>query len=206
MSRRWWILVGIGLFVLVLDQWSKFLAVKHLTPGLEGRSGAIEQLGAFYGEVEHPCRSVGARCPQVTVVEGFWSWRYVENPGAAWGFLRSAPESIRVPFFFFVSLAAIAFIIGFFRKLEDDQWVTIIALSLVFGGALGNFVDRIHLSYVIDFIDWYLAPIQYRWPTFNVADSAISTGVVLLMLEWLRDAVRSKSDKSETNVTPEKAG
>ncbi|NJK88953.1 MAG: signal peptidase II [Myxococcales bacterium] len=148
--------------------------------------------------MEHPCRGAGLDCPTLEVVDGFWYWRYVQNPGAAWGVLRDAPENLRVPFFFFVSVAAIVFILAFFRKLEDQQHLTIVALSLVFGGAIGNFIDRIHLSYVIDFIDWYIG--TYHWPTFNIADSAISCGVVLLMIEWIRDAVRggSKADAPST--------
>lgn len=200
MSRKWWFLVGIGLFVLLLDQWSKFMAVKHLTPGLAGTSGALAEITAFYGEVEHPCRAAGPGCPTIEVVDGFWYWRYVQNPGAAWGFLRDAPESIRVPFFFIISVAAIVFIIAFFRRLNPDQYLTIVALSLVFGGAVGNFIDRIHLNYVIDFIDWYIG--TYHWPTFNVADSAISCGVALLMIEWIRDAIRGTS----SDASAEKAG
>jgi len=193
-------MVGIGLFVLLLDQWSKFMAVKHLTPGLEGTSG-LSAVTAFYGDVEHPCRGARLGCPTIEVVDGFWYWRYVQNPGAAWGFLRDAPESIRIPFFFLVSVAAIIFIFAFFRKLNEDQYLTIVALSLVFGGAVGNFIDRIHLSYVIDFIDWYIG--TYHWPTFNVADSAISCGVALLMIEWVRDAVRGASPEAGST---EKAG
>jgi signal peptidase II len=60
----------------------------------------------------------------------------------------------------------------------------IISLSLVFGGAIGNFVDRLHLSYVIDFIDWYVRPIGH-WPTFNVADCGITVGVGLLVLDMI---------------------
>jgi len=199
-SRKWWFLIGIGLFVLVLDQWSKFMAVKHLTPGLTDLEG-LAAVSAFYGDVENPCRMATPRdCPTLEVVEGFWYWRYVQNPGAAWGFLRDAPENLRVPFFFLVSVAAIVFIIAFFRRLGEDQYLTIIALSLVFGGAVGNFIDRIHLSYVIDFIDWFIG--TYHWPTFNVADSAISCGVALLMIEWIRDAVRG----SQTEASVEKAG
>lgn len=202
MSRKWWFLVGIGLFVLLLDQWSKFMAVKHLTPGLEGHGRGLSAISAFYGEVENPCRVRGADCPTLEVIEGFWYWRYVQNPGAAWGFLRDAPESIRVPFFFLVSVAAIVFIVAFFRRLKEEQYLTIVALALVFGGAVGNFIDRIHLSYVIDFIDWYIG--SYHWPTFNVADSAITSGVVLLMLEWIRDALRGRSEAEATSA--EKAG
>ena len=209
-ALRWKLLIVIGLAVLAVDQWTKFLAVKHLTPGIamtheEARRGMTPderstilakqslstQLKAFYGEVRDPCHQPGARCPAVEVVPGFWNWRYVQNPGAAWGLLADASEKIRVPFFWVVSLAAIAFIVGFFRKLKDEQTLLVISLSLVFGGAIGNFIDRLHLSYVIDFIDWYVG--DRHWPTFNFADAAITTGVALLMLEWLVDAIRGKS-------------
>ena len=213
-ALRWKLLIAIGLTVLAVDQWTKFLAVKHLTPGIamlhedakphlkaDEREKLLEQLGlgaqlsAFYMKVKDPCRQPGVRCPPVKVVDGFWNWRYVQNPGAAWGLLATASDKIRVPFFWVVSLAAIAFIITFFRKLKDDQLLLVISLSLVFGGALGNFVDRLHLNYVIDFIDWYVG--DRHWPTFNFADAAITTGVALLMLEWLVDLFRSKEETGD---------
>lgn len=220
MKRRWVILIAIGVGVTVVDQWTKFLVVKHLTPGIaqahapskapistkEKESilrelSLTDQLGYFYGGVDHPCRSFGARCPTARVVTGFWNWRYVENPGAAWGLLAGANEKYRVPFFLVVSIAAMAFIIRFFRKLDDDQYLMIVSLSLVFGGAIGNFIDRLHLSYVIDFIDWYVG--SSHWPTFNFADAAISTGVALLILEWIKDAVANRA--KETSSTPEES-
>jgi signal peptidase II len=127
------------------------------------------------------------------VVGDLWNWRYVENKGAAWGLLAGASDKLRVPFFILVSLGAIAFIISFFRKLPETQLLLIVSLSLVFGGAIGNFMDRLHLNYVIDFIDWHIGP--SHWPTFNFADSAITTGVALLVIQWIRDwaAGRNKS-------------
>lgn len=211
-GKRWIILIAVGLAVGVVDQWTKFLAVKHLTPGLaqvdagtdqplaekevEERLAQMslgDQLGAFF-EVKHPCQNFQARCRSVPVVDGFWNWRYVENPGAAWGIMSKSSDDVRIPFFLFVPIAAVIFIIAFVRKLEDDQLLSISAMSLVFGGAIGNFIDRLHLSYVIDFIDWYVG--ASHWPTFNFADAAISTGVGLLMLEWLRDWQRSRGEQA----------
>lgn len=208
-QNRWKILIAIGLSVAVVDQWTKFLAVKHLTPGIAksatGQRGPLsdakkaellegmstgDQLGAFFGSVKGPCDGFGAHCPTVKVVEGFWNWRYVENPGAAWGLFSKASDAVRVPFFLVVSIAAMIFIFSFVRKLEDGQLLLLVSLSLVFGGALGNFIDRLHLSYVIDFIDWYVG--TKHWPTFNFADAAITSGVALLVIEWIRDSVRAK--------------
>jgi signal peptidase II len=213
-ARRWKILIAVGFALVLADQWTKYLAVRHLTPGIaqaaadtddplpaarveaiSAEVGFFEGLGYFYGEVRHPCRGrTSAVCPTVKVIDGFWSFRYVENPGAAWGLLSGASPSVRVPFFLLISFGAVVFIIGFFRKLDDGQHLLVWSLSLVFGGAIGNLIDRLHLSYVVDFIDWYAG--AYHWPTFNVADAGITTGVALLMLEWLRDALRARKADS----------
>lgn len=213
---RWKILIAIAVTVTIVDQWTKFLVVKHLTPGIAQaqldtrrpitqaeqdkaleESGFFRQLGLFYGVTKGPCRTIGAHCPTVQVIDGFWNWRYVENPGAAWGLMSGVSDSVRVPFFILVSLLAIGFIIAYFRKLEDSQLLLVLSLSLVFGGAIGNFIDRLHLSYVVDFIDWYVG--TSHWPTFNFADSAITTGVALICVEWIRDARRSKETESGKN-------
>ncbi len=204
---RWKVLFALGLLVIVADQWTKLLAVQHLTPAFEVSLGLserpraereqvlanlslIERIDLFYGHAVHPCADSGGYCRHVPVIEGFWSFRYIENPGAAWGLLANATESVRVPFFIAVSIGAMLLILGFFRKLEDRQKLLIYGLSLVFGGAIGNFIDRLHLSYVVDFIDWYVG--RYHWPTFNVADAAITSGVGLLLLDWAIEAVRER--------------
>jgi signal peptidase II len=103
---------------------------------------------------------------RVTLVEGYLALSYVRNPGAAWGFLARANK----------------FILYLFRKLEPGQHLMMTALSLVMGGAIGNFIDRIRFNYVVDFIDFHIQR-RFKWPTFNVADIAITIGVLLLFLE-----------------------
>jgi signal peptidase II len=215
-QRRWKLLIAVGLSVGLVDQWTKFLAVKHLTPGIAqaatGQRGPLDadkqaellsgmslgaQLGAFYGSVKGPCNSFTAYCPTVEVVADFWNFRYVENPGAAWGLLAKASDAVRVPFFLLVSLAAMIFIISFLRRLEEEQLLLMVSLALVFGGALGNFIDRLHLAYVIDFIDWYVG--TKHWPTFNFADAAITTGVAFMIIEWIRDGLRARRAAQETS-------
>lgn len=112
-----------------------------------------------------------------------FSLTYLRNQGAAFSFLSSAGGWQR---WFFIGLAVIASILICFwirqipseRKLEASAW------ALVLGGAIGNLIDRVLYGYVIDFLDVYYG--DWHWPAFNVADSAITVGVVLLLLESFR--------------------
>jgi signal peptidase II len=207
-QNRWKTLAAIALAVLFLDQWTKLLAVKHLTPGFvldkiekttgerpkrtptrEEREatldsiGVFENLALFYAGTKSPCGDRSSRCAQVIVFEDFWSWRYAENPGAAWSLFAKVGKELRVPFLITVSIFALLVILYYIKNLTPDQRTTLIALSLIFGGAAGNLADRARLGYVIDFIHWYRGTTS--WPTFNVADSAISTGVALLALTMI---------------------
>jgi signal peptidase II len=128
----------------------------------------------------------GQRSRPVVVLRDYWQFKYVENPGAAWGILGRVPENVRVPFFHLVSVAAITFILVFYRRLAEKQRLLQVALSLVLGGAVGNFLDRIIRGYVIDFIDWHWKNDPgLHWPTFNIADIGISVGVALMLGETL---------------------
>jgi signal peptidase II len=184
--RRWLTLAIVTLTLVVADQYTKFLTVRHLTPAIEDalrkgelQPGLTSELGYFYGQVRKPCRA--RACSEVDVVDGFWSFHYRENPGAAFSFLHGADEDFRIPFFVTTTLIALAGILWYLRKLEAGQRLLGAALMLVFAGAIGNLIDRLYLGYVIDMIHWYVG--SYSWPTFNVADSAISVGAVLLVLE-----------------------
>jgi signal peptidase II len=126
----------------------------------------------------------------VAVLPGF-DVRYTRNPGAAWGLLANTREQVRRPFFIGVSLLAMLFILAIYRRTAEDQRRLRLALALVFGGAAGNFIDRTASGYVIDFVDWHAHVFgrAHHWPTFNVADAAITLGVVLIALElWPRRA------------------
>lgn len=125
----------------------------------------------------------------VTVIPNFFNIVSVRNQGAAFGFL--ADSSFRKPFFVTVSLFAVLGILWFLYHLPENQKSFVVPLSLVFAGAVGNFIDRVRLGEVIDFIDvhWY----GYHWPAFNVADSAISIGVALLFyFMWLAEKDKLK--------------
>ncbi|MBW2544025.1 MAG: lipoprotein signal peptidase [Deltaproteobacteria bacterium] len=118
------------------------------------------------------------------VIDGFFNITYVRNPGAAFGFLANAAPMFRSLFLIIVSAAAIAMILWFLAKNKSAGMLLTFALSLILGGAVGNLLDRIRFGSVVDFLDFYIA--SWHWPAFNVADSAISVGAVLLIAEMLR--------------------
>ena len=96
------------------------------------------------------------------------------------------------PFFLIVTTIAIFVVIYMFLSSEKDQNLFRLSLSLILGGAFGNLCDRAHLGYVIDFIDWHYY--NAHWPTFNVADSAISIGLVFLIIDMYLDTKKKKSN------------
>jgi signal peptidase II len=120
-----------------------------------------------------------------------------KNRGGAWGLLQSTSENVRRPFFLLVSVAAIAFIMTLYRRLQPRQRALKWGLPLVLGGALGNVFDRIRYGHVIDFIDMHVQyELSFRpfhvafgrgpdhhWPTYNVADIAICVGVGLMAID-----------------------
>jgi signal peptidase II len=196
---KWRLFVALVVAGLAADQATKLLAVGRLTHAFaEARAhGLPAQVVAFY-TVKHP--QPGAPYP---VFRPWWQMAYAENPGAAWSLFRDRSESFRNGFFGLVTLAAAAFILWYARRVGERQRWLQVALAFVLAGALGNAVDRAVRSYVVDFIDWYCAaPVCLRatawwdahvwsifhaidavhWPTFNVADSLISVGVVMLLL------------------------
>lgn len=122
---------------------------------------------------------------QVEIVPGFWNHVYVQNFGAAWGFLSRGDSAFVRPFFLIVSIVAVFIVLRIFRGVRDDQKLLMVALSLIVGGAIGNFVDRARYGYVVDFIDWYVTTggQERHWPTFNVADVWITIGVGLMIIE-----------------------
>jgi signal peptidase II len=118
----------------------------------------------------------------LTVIKNFFDITYVKNPGAAFGILAAANPAFRETFFAVIPLIAMTVIIGLLRTTDDNQKLTIFSLSLVFGGAIGNYIDRLRFKYVIDFLYFHIKEIYY-YPAFNVADSAIVVGVTILIAQ-----------------------
>ncbi|HEV7733874.1 MAG TPA: signal peptidase II [Candidatus Binatia bacterium] len=110
---------------------------------------------------------------------------YVRNSGAAFSMLSGAPEAVRVPLFLTVTVVAVIALISYLRTTPADRWGLIAALGGILGGAIGNFVCRVRYGEVIDFAHVYYG--EWSWPMFNVADSAITVGVVVVLLASLRE-------------------
>ncbi len=121
--------------------------------------------------------SVGDSFP---VVQGLFNITYVRNPGAAFGIFAGSPAVFRTVFLIAVTSAAMVLILYYVWMNRERGPLMNLSLSLIFGGAVGNLIDRIRFGEVIDFLDFYIGP--HHWPAYNVADAAISTGAVFLLI------------------------
>jgi len=120
-----------------------------------------------------------------TVIDGFFNITSVRNTGVAFGIFSSVSSPVKsVLLSAFTALAAALVIVYSVRSPARNRLLQV-ALSLILGGALGNLYDRLAYGYVIDFLELYIG--SYHWPSFNIADSAISIGVVLLTIEVIRN-------------------
>ena len=179
----------VSAFALVLvDQWVKYEMVARLTTRFEGVPSVSARLGALYGPAPGPGWDGLHFRPKrpIVISEDFLMLRYAENPGAAFGLFRRLPPGARGPLFHLVSIGAVVLITVYWLRLRGTRqeiWA-LIGLPLVLGGAIGNWVDRLARGFVIDFIEAHWKDV-YTWPSFNVADSAIVVGVVLLLIDGM---------------------
>jgi signal peptidase II len=141
--------VWLGGAVVVADHLTKIVALDRLTPGV-----------------------------RIDVVDHVLALTLVMNPGLAFGLLSNLPLASRwlVAALSVTALAVLARVA--LRVLPTGGWLDVAAIGLIFGGAVGNLIDRARFGAVVDFIDVYYR--DWHWPAFNVADSAITVGVVLL--------------------------
>jgi signal peptidase II len=130
----------------------------------------------------------------VIVIPHVFAISHVENPGAAFSLFNdsSSPARVRWLLLIFSLLAAVAVLVALV-KLGRRMTATTVALALILGGALGNAWDRLRFGYVIDFLEVHI--IHYHWPDFNVADSAIVVGGILLVF----DALFSGKEEASVN-------
>lgn len=161
----------------------------------------------------------------VNVIADLFSLTYVRNPGAAFGFLGTSPEVFREIFFLSMPPIALLIILAILRTVADRERLTIVSLSMVFGGAIGNYVDRLRFRYVIDYLDFHLSvplvdrlhgsflspvlnllgiPVGREWvyPAFNVADMAIVGGVSALLYVEFRKYRDARAQASLDTTAP----
>jgi signal peptidase II len=155
MKLKYLILISISAAIISLDQVTKLYILSHF-----GLGESIE------------------------VIKDYFNITYVRNPGAAFGFLADSHPEFRDVFFLVIPPLALLVILHALRGLPDSDRYQTIAFSLIFGGAIGNYIDRIRFRYVIDFLDFHIQN-KYVWPAFNVADASIVCGVGLLLLPIL---------------------
>lgn len=116
---------------------------------------------------------------------------HVTNTGAAFGLFPNWGD-----FFVVVAALVIVLLVLYYLQMSDGQWLVQIALALQLGGALGNLIDRLRRGFVVDFIDLNFWPLR-EWPVFNLADSSIVVGVIMLVLlmmweDWRKEHKRAK--------------
>lgn len=158
-------LFGAGLFCLALvDQWSKWFAVRRLA------AGRLPLDGDHLRSAPH------------AVLGDWFNFSLAGNKGAANSLFADLPEGWRVPILVGLAIVALAVVIVLFARSRAR--FDAVALTCIAGGAVGNLVDRIRLGYVVDFISWRIG--GWTIPTFNLADVAICVGVGLLLFAGLR--------------------
>ena len=170
MKKKLMILVSISTLIVAIDQITKMYIHTHY------------QLG------------------ESTVIwPGFFNITYVRNFGAAFGFLSQSNPMFREIFFLSMPPVALLIILAILKGVRDNDLPQIFALTSIFGGAIGNYIDRLRFRYVIDFLDFHWKEL-YTYPAFNVADMAIVGGVgFLIYLMWLEG--RQTQGSQNANVS-----
>lgn len=136
-----------------------------------------------------------------TVVPGFLSLTHVRNTGAAFGLLNGISFPFKTPILIGLAIVALASIGIYAMSLPPEQRLSRFGLALILGGAVGNLIDRVRVGYVLDFVDVYWR--EYHFWAFNVADSAITVGVTIilfdLLLEYRRTPARHETGPAGTH-------
>ncbi len=131
---------------------------------------------------------------RLPVVPGFFDLVHVQNTGIAFGLFPAGRELAGTLVLIGLGLAALAIVAFYFRMTSDDEPLLLLSLSLVLGGAVGNLVDRILLRAVTDFLDVYVG--THHWPAFNVADSGVTVGIVLMLAHSFLPSLRNRASEA----------
>ncbi len=135
----------------------------------------------------------------ILIIPDFFSLTYIRNPGAAFGLFASSSEWFRSVFIGLASLFALILLWTIFFRLPEDDWIGQLSVAGILGGAVGNLIDRLRYGEVIDFLDFYIG--RYHWPAFNVADAAITVGVVFLLLHYALEKKRETEEVTKQEAS-----
>ncbi|MGF2615579.1 lipoprotein signal peptidase [Rossellomorea vietnamensis] len=124
----------------------------------------------------------------ITVIENLFYITSHRNQGAAWGILQG-----QMWFFYIITIGVIIGIVYYLEKQAKGNKLFSMSLALLLGGAIGNFIDRLFRKEVVDFLNTYI--FQYDFPIFNIADAALTVGVVMMIITMLLDERREKKEK-----------
>jgi len=132
----------------------------------------------------------------VPVIPGFFNLTRVHNRGAIFGFLGNSGQPLALIFLNVGALLAFAVVAYYFLKTPPEMIMTKLSFALIISGAMGNILDRIFRGYVIDFLDFYIG--RYHWPFFNLADSCITVGAILLIFNLFRSQKKCSPSSSDS--------
>lgn len=134
----------------------------------------------------------------IIVIPNLFNLTYIRNPGAAFGLLANSSNAFRMVFFGLTSIFALGLLGTILVRMPGKDWVGRLSVASILGGAVGNLIDRLRYGEVVDFLDVYVE--QYHWPAFNVADSAITIGVILLISHFAFEKKEEPPTASETSA------
>lgn len=154
MRNKYIMLVVIGGIIVTVDQLTKFFIIAYL-----------------------PLHDT------IPVISGLFNIIHIKNPGGAFGLLANLSPGMRTLIFLFISSLAVGLILYFYFKAPANHTWLAVGFAMIFGGAVGNLIDRIRFGVVTDFLDFYIS--EYHWPAFNVADSAITVGIGIFAFHLL---------------------
>lgn len=136
----------------------------------------------------------------IPIIADYFSLTYIRNPGAAFGLLAGSSNTFRMVFFGLTSVFALGLLGTILLRMPEHDWMGRLSVAAILGGAIGNLIDRMRYGEVIDFLDVYVG--NYHWPAFNVADSAITVGVIFLIMHFAFEKKEGPSNPSEEPTTP----
>lgn len=169
LKNKYLLLFVISNFLIILDQLTKYFVASHIPKHMSLR-----------------------------VIDGFFSLTHIRNSGVAFGLFAESESDIKVTIFIVFSVVAIMAILLFFWETPPDKKMVLIALILIFSGAIGNLIDRILYAEVIDFLDFFIG--RYHWPAFNIADSCITIGVALMFVDIIKSYIAEENRPSSDSA------